>query len=317
MTIRNLEIFVEVCKHMNMSKTAQNMMISQSSVSQAIHSLENEYGIRLFERLNHSLFLTNAGKQMLYLSAQILKNIEQLDTRMKDASFCNTLSIGVCTTIGNCLIHPLLEHCRSLYPDTRILVEITNSKALEKKLLSAKLDLAIVQRTKRSPYLEHIPILEDQLAIICPKNHPLAGKTVELRELEQEVFIGREKGSGTEMLLEHAFSSSSLSLNIGWVCNSIETVKQAVLHNAGIAAISSYLVQPDISSHQMGMIQVRKLRLNRQFDLVFHKDKIRDTCFQQFVDTCTGLGMKGMDNLILNALQASLPETPDHQKKYE
>ena len=50
MTIRNLEIFVEVCKHMNMSKTAQNMMISQSSVSQAIHSLENEYGIRLFER---------------------------------------------------------------------------------------------------------------------------------------------------------------------------------------------------------------------------------------------------------------------------
>ena len=94
-------------------------------------------------------------------------------------------------------------------------------------------------------------------------------------------------------------------------------MKQAVLHNAGIAAISSYLVQPDISSHQMGMIQVRNLRLNRQFDLVFHKDKIRDTCFQQFVDTCTGLGMKGMDNLILNALQASLPETPDHQKKYE
>ena len=71
MTIRNLEIFVEVCKHMNMSKTAQNMMISQSSVSQAIHSLENEYGIRLFERLNHSLFLTNAGKQMLYLSRSL------------------------------------------------------------------------------------------------------------------------------------------------------------------------------------------------------------------------------------------------------
>ena len=64
MTIRNLEIFAEVCRHMNMSKAAQTLLISQSSVSQAISSLEKEYNVLLFERLNHSLYLTKAGKDL-------------------------------------------------------------------------------------------------------------------------------------------------------------------------------------------------------------------------------------------------------------
>ena len=55
MTIRNLEIFEEVCRCMNMSKAAQNLLVSQSSVSQAIASLEKEYDTILFERLNHTL----------------------------------------------------------------------------------------------------------------------------------------------------------------------------------------------------------------------------------------------------------------------
>ena len=83
MTIRYLEIFVEVCKQMNMSKAAQSLMISQSSVSQAVAALEKEYGTILFERLNHSLYLTKAGEQMLYLSSQVLKSVSQMEKTMK------------------------------------------------------------------------------------------------------------------------------------------------------------------------------------------------------------------------------------------
>ena len=108
MTIRYLEIFVEVCKQMNMSKAAQSLMISQSSVSQAVAALEKEYGTILFERLNHSLYLTKAGEQMLYLSSQVLKSVSQMEKTMKLGNTVPTLNIGVCTTIGSCLLHPLL-----------------------------------------------------------------------------------------------------------------------------------------------------------------------------------------------------------------
>ena len=79
MTIRNLEIFEEVCRCMNMSKAAQNLLVSQSSVSQAIASLEKEYDTILFERLNHTLYLTDSGRELLFLSHQVLKTIDQLE----------------------------------------------------------------------------------------------------------------------------------------------------------------------------------------------------------------------------------------------
>lgn len=298
MTIRNLEIFVEVCKHMNMSKAAQTMMISQSSVSQAVSSLEAEYQVRLFERLNHSLYLTQAGKEMLYLSTQVLRNIELLDARMRDSSFRNTLNLGVCTTIGSCLIHPLLDYHKANHPDASIVVEMNNSKSLEKKILAAKLDLAIVQRTKPSQYLEYLPVLEDELVIICPNDHPLAGKEVSIKDLKDETFIGREKGSGTEILLENAFLNFGISMKTGWICNSIAAVKEAVLHHAGISALSKYLMQKDMEDRTLSCIKVKDFHFVRHFALVFHKDKIHDACFREFVNTCTQLGKEGMHNLI-------------------
>lgn len=308
MTIRSLEIFVGVCRYMNMSKAAENMMISQSSVSQAISSLEKEYQVRLFERLNHSLYLTAAGKEMLYLATQVLKNIELLDTKMSDSSFQNTLNLGVCSTIGSCLIHPLLEYYKNLHQEASVIVEMNNSKNLEKKILSAKLDLAIVQRTKPSPYLEYLPVLEDELVVICWKEHPLAGHEVELQDLKDELFIRREKGSGTELLIQNAFSSFGIPIKTGWVCNSIATVKEAVLHKAGIAVLSKYLVPKNVEQNKLSFIKITNYDFTRQFDLIFHKDKIHDVCFQNFVNACVSLGKDGMQDLILNTDKFCIPD---------
>lgn len=299
MTIRNLEIFAEVCRQMNMSKAAQNLMISQSSVSQAVTALEKEYQVTLFERLNHSLYLTKAGEQMFYLSAQVLKNIERLELKMRDRSLQNTLNLGVCTTVAGCLLHPLLEAYRKQHEDTRFLVEMNNSKYLEERILTARLDLAVVQKTNVSSYLEYIPILEDRLEIVCWKDHPLAGKEVGLEELQNEEFIGREKGSGTEHLLESAFAGQGLTLKTGWICNNAPAAKQAVSHRAGLALLSRFLVEKELAEHKLGSIQVKGFSFSRQFDLVFHKDKIRDLCFRQFVDFCIGLGTDGMERLIV------------------
>lgn len=287
MTIRNLEIFAEVCRHMNMSKAAQTLLISQSSVSQAISSLEKEYNVLLFERLNHSLYLTKAGKDLLFLSQQVLNTIEQLEYRMTNTSHQTALNLGVCTTIGNSLIHPLLRTYRETYENSNIIVEMNNSKSLEKKLLTAKLDLAIMQKTKYSQYIKYIPFLEDELVIICWRDHPLAGKTINIRELKNEAFIAREKGSGTEIFLEQIFSDHNIALKKSWICNGIHSVIQAVYHKEGLAIISRFLVEKYISHHKLDKIEIENQKFTRQFDLAFHKDKIQDIHFRQFVDLCT------------------------------
>ena len=162
MTIRNLEIFCEVCRSMNMSKAAQALLISQSSVSQAVAALEKEYRVTLFERLNHSLYLTDAGKDLLFLSHQVLKTIEQLDRRMSDSAYETKLRLGVSTTLGNCLIHPLLAAYRQNFPEGRISVEMANTKTLEKKLLTAKMDIALARGKKEYDKRQTLKEKEDR-----------------------------------------------------------------------------------------------------------------------------------------------------------
>lgn len=114
MTIRYLEIFVEVCKYMNMSRAAQSLMISQSSVSQAVKALEKEYNVLLFERLNHNLYLTDAGEKMLYLATQVLKSIGRLNSAMHNAPV--SLNIGSCNTVGASFLYPLLAEFKKAQP---------------------------------------------------------------------------------------------------------------------------------------------------------------------------------------------------------
>ena len=140
MTIRYLEIFVEVCKYMNMSRTAQSLMISQSSVSQAVKALEKEYNVLLFERLNHNLYLTAAGEKMLYLATQVLKSIGRLNSAMHNAPV--SLNIGSCNTVGASFLYPLLAEFKKLSPDIHISAEISNTQTLTEKILNSSLETA-------------------------------------------------------------------------------------------------------------------------------------------------------------------------------
>lgn len=296
MTIRCLEIYVELCKYMNMSKTAQMMMISQSSVSQAISALEKEYNVILFERLNHNLYLTEAGKEMLFLSQQVLKNIEYLNAKMNDSAFQSKLKVGACSSISYFLIHPLINYLKDNKLNADITVEMSNSQDLEEKLLNAQLDLAFIQRAHISPYLSYLPILKDELVIICWKGHPLAKKTVQLHDLQNEVFIRRENGSGTEVILENAFLEHGISLKTGWICNSIDLIIKAVKYRRGIALVSRFLID---KMEDIEVISISDHKFIRNFDLVYHKDKIHNNCFQNFIDLCEDLGYQGMEKLIL------------------
>lgn len=299
MTIRNLEIFAAVCTYMSMSKAAETLMVSQSSVSQAVSSLEKEFHVILFERLNHKLYLTDAGENMRYLTRQVLQSVDQLQKTMEDGTLTNKMRLGVSTTIGDCLVYPLTKAFAQTYPAS-FTVEISNSKSLEKKVLNARLDVVIIQSAKISPFLEYMPLLHDSMALVCAPSHSLAGQTVSVLDLAKEDFVVREKGSGTEILLEQTFANYNLHLQKPWRCNNPESVKQAVLQQAGIALLSRYLVQRELREGRLKEIYMQEPVWERDFVLAYHKDKRQDPCFQHFISFCQNLGNEGIKSLILN-----------------
>ena len=281
MTVRYLEIFTEVCRQMSMSKAARALMISQSSVSQAVKALEQEYGVLLFERLNHTLYLTPAGEKLLYLATQVLKSIDKLNAAMLDAP--QTLNIGSCNTV---------------YPKVHVSAEISNTQTLTEKILNGRLDLAIIPETMRQEDFNYLPFFEDDIVVICHPAHPLAWQTVQLPALQQEVFVGREIGSATESLLKNIFDKHGFTLKIDCVCNSTASVKQAVRHKMGIAVISRYLVKRELAEHTLACINVSGNVFTRRFALIYHKDKLLTGEFTDFTAFCRQLGQQGLENLI-------------------
>ncbi len=296
MTIRYLEIFTEVCKHMSMSKAARALMISQSSVSQAVKALETEYNVLLFERLNHALYLTEAGEKLLYLSTQVLKSINRLNAAMLNTQ--TSLNIGSCNTVGASLLYPLISSFKKHKPQVHISAEISNTQSLEEKVLNGSLDLAIVPQTQRQENFNYLPFFKDDITVICWPGHPLANKSVPLKQLKDEVFVGRESGSATYELLKNVFDKNSLTLKVDCVCNSTAAVKQAVQHRMGIAVISRFLVQQELASGTLECINIDAKVFKRKFALIYHKDKVLNGDFVAFTAFCRQLGQQGLENLI-------------------
>lgn len=238
---------------------------------------------------------------MRYLTRQVLQSIDQLQKTMEDGTLTNMLRLGVSTTIGDCLVYPLTKAFEETYPAT-FTVEISNSKSLEKKVLNARLDVVIIQSAKISPFLEYIPLLHDSMVLVCAPDHALAGKTVSVLDLAKEDFVVREKGSGTEILLEQTFANYNLHFRKPWRCNNPESVKQAVLQRAGISLLSRYLVQRELKEKRLAEIYMQEPIWERDFVLAYHKDKRQDPCFVQFISYCKKLENEGIKAIILNNL---------------
>lgn len=296
MTIRYLEIFVEVCKYMNMSRAAQSLMISQSSVSQAVKALEKEYNVLLFERLNHNLYLTAAGEKMLYLATQVLKSIGRLNSAMHNAPV--SLNIGSCNTVGASFLYPLLAEFKKRSPDIHISAEISNTQTLTEKILNSSLDLAIVPETVQQDSFEYLPFFDDDIVVICWPGYPLEGRTAALEEIAGEVFVGRESGSATDLLLKNVFAKNGLLLKINCVCNSAASVKLAVKNKMGIAFISRFLVKRELKEHKLGCINLCSKVFTRSFGIIYHKDKVLSKEFTRFTGFCRQLGQQGLETLL-------------------
>ena len=286
MTIRHLEIFVEVCRQGNMSRAARELMISQSSVSQTVTRLEEEYGVRLFLREGHALCLTGPGRRLQALAEQVLESVHRLEQGMQEEQQPRRLRIGCSTTVGNALLHPLLERYRERFPGTELTVEIGGSRPMEGRLLAGELDLAIVQKGAPAPGLCCQDLMEEVLLLVCRPDHPWAGTRRTLAELSSRRFVTREPGSGTDRLLRQAFEARGLSLQVSWVCSSADAVKRSVLQGEGLAILSRLLVEQELREGTLDVITPLDWEFRRRFALVWRRDEPETPELRRFRALC-------------------------------
>ncbi|MFV0529690.1 MAG: LysR family transcriptional regulator [Lachnospiraceae bacterium] len=273
MTIRHLRIFVTVAKTENMRAAAEQLYLSQPTVSQAIRELEVHYDTYLFARLSKRLFITEAGEALLQHALSVLAKYDELEYNMRKDHFIQHVRIGSTITISSDILPSLISEFEESHPKIATFSLTGNTQQIEEKLLKNELDIGIIEGEIHHKDLISRSVLGDYLVLACACTHPLAQHPVlHLQDLHPHPFVMRESGSGTRELFLQSLQEKSMSVRIKMEASYPDAIKNAVLYNQCLAVLSIRLLKQEIREQKISAYTSSIPNWNRTFKLVYHKD---------------------------------------------
>ncbi|BEH91536.1 MAG: LysR family transcriptional regulator [Turicibacter sp.] len=293
MNIRKLHIFYKTATCLNMSQVAKEMYISQPSISQCISELESEMGIRLFDRIGKKLYLTNEGK-IFYEYTRRLLNIyeEAVDAVQYSKTHQGKIVIGASTTIGAYIMPYVIHEFNKREKDIKISMIIDNKHHIEELLLTNKVDLAFIEGSIGAKEIISKDIWTDELVFISSTEHNWREKEyLEVADLQDNVFIIRESGSGTRERFEEFLESQGITVNSTIELSHLEAILNYVKLNMGVSCVPYMSVIREERLHSLKVYRLKGHELNRSLFCAIHRDKYISVPIKCFMDFCEEFDM--------------------------
>lgn len=290
MNLRQLEVFIAVADTKSFSKGAEATLVTQSTVSQNILALEEEFGIKLFDRTGKGALLTEGGK-VLFERAQRLLNyageIPAAIKRFKGVAEAN-LRIAGSSIPGEYLIPAALPLLIRRYPGLNITLTQGDSQQVHEWITSELVALGVVGGHFTGDTLEFKHLCNDEIVLVAPKDHRWAGGgPIRIDELLTEIFVAREKGSGTgqntDMVLLNAGIAAD-TLRKAAILGSNHAVIRAVIAGVGVSFVSALSVKDELNQGTLIRVTIEGITITRQFFLVKRKGRELSPAARAFFD---------------------------------
>ncbi len=265
MTLDQLRIFLAVAEHLHFTRAADALYISQPAVSAAIQSLEEQYKVKLFHRINRHIEITEAGKLLREEAQKILDQVALTERGLQELNDLQhgELKLGSSLTIGNYWLPEKISQFKQRYPGISINCTLANTEEICEGTATGLFDLGLVEAEVKLSVkrpLEKEIVTSDRLLIVVGKSHPWYERAeIFLRELPTTDWVMRESGSGTQQSFEQAllhWGIEPTELNIILVLNSGEMVKAVIENGVGAAAISQLMVTKELQLGTLRSIRV-------------------------------------------------------------
>jgi DNA-binding transcriptional LysR family regulator len=290
MNIEYLKTFQEIVRLGSFSETAKKLGISQPAVTFQVQKLEQELGVRLIDRSQRNIALTQAGKRMLKFAEAVGGEQEKLryDLEQLRDKVSGELNIAASTIPAEYLLPTLLAKFTQRYPAVKIQVDVSDSLMVISHINANTYDIGFCGVKPEEKDLASFKIASDEIVLIVFPGHPFAIKgEVTPGELEGESFIFRETTSGTQQSLENLLNKAGLDIR-HWtphlVLGSTQAVVAAVAAGAGIAFISSLAIKQCTAQGVVQQVNVKGLQLKRDFYCVYRQEKITTRLLEEFID---------------------------------
>ncbi len=286
-TLRQLEVFLAVAHHDNISRAAESLSMSQSAASGALRDLESQFDIRLFDRIGKRLQINELGRLLRPRAEALLERALALQLQLQQHQTVGELKIGATLTIGNYLAVGLMARYMSEHPGARVKLEVANTSAIAARVANFDLDIGLIEGEIRHDELEILPWRDDELVVFSAPDHPLASKPLlSDTDLLATVWILRELGSGTRQTFDRAMHGLLPHLNILLELEHTEAIKRAVGAGLGIGCLSRIALADAFDRGSLVPLAVPGRAFDRQFYLILNRHKYRSAGIERWLELC-------------------------------
>lgn len=261
MTLEQLRLFVAVAEREHMTRAAEALCLTQSAVSHAITTLEQEFGLRFFDRVGRRIALTDTGRLFLPEARAVLARAEAARQRMMDLTSLETgmLHLWASQTVASYWLPARINRFHARHPAIGLALTISNTEEICRHLSDDALSFGLIEGEASAPGLETRRIARDRLLLVVAPSHPWATRPPLPRDLSGSPWILRERGSGTRASFEKALRTWGTDpdrLDVIMELTSNEAVANAVATGHAATVLSASVVAGPIESgilHHVGI----------------------------------------------------------------
>ncbi len=285
-TLHQLKVFEAVARHNSFTRAAEELFLTQPTVSMQVKQLTKAVGMPLFDQVGKRLYLTQAGEELVKTCREVFEKLDQFEMTIADLKGLKQgrLRLGVITTAKYFVPRLLGPFCKR-YPGIDVSLQVTNHEHILNRLNENLDDLYVMSQLPESMEVTYKLILENPLVVLAPANHPLAQeRNIPLERIASEPFIMREPGSGTRKAVQSLFDEHKLSLKVQLDLGSNEAIKQAIAGGLGLSVLSLHTVALEFPNSRLRVLDVQHFPIERYWYAIYPNGKQLSIVARTFLD---------------------------------
>ena len=269
-TLRQLQVFQAIANHGSITKAARHLHLTQPAVSLQFKSFAEQFDFPLIEYQGKKLKITPLGKEVKIHAERILDqaNALKLMNQSLKEELTGTLLLSIVST-GKYVMPYLLAEFLNKYPETDLIMDVTNRSTVVDHLLDNSVDFALVTVVPSKPELNSIKLIDHDLVLVGNKTNSEKAK----KNLNSCRFLFRETGSATRHAMEEFIAEENIAADRTLELTSNEAVKQSVMAGLGISLMPMIGIKREIKQGLIHAIPQKNLPKTTQWNLVWRKNK--------------------------------------------
>jgi DNA-binding transcriptional LysR family regulator len=307
--LNQLRVFYHAAKNLNYTAAANELFITQPAVTAQMKAFEESCNLKLFKKRGRSLFLTDEGRALYAYAKKIFKYEKEIESAIEDMHELKrgVLSLGTTKAYARYFMPLMLSTFHENYPNIKIQLNEGSSLDMIYSLLDFKNEVAVIAKAEDLSEVNFYPFSKEEMAVIVTPGHPLTRKkAVSFKELAEEPFIMKEKGSGTRKLVEQSFAKVNCEPNTLMETSNTEFIKQLVQRGDGISIVVKEAVALELGEKKLAQLPLKNSQIYLDVSIAYLKDQPLSPPARAFVDTLTKLRSEDIDPMGIGAMMAKI-----------